>query len=97
MTATLVVREMRNDGKQEVYILDAENWTLKEFQMWLFGLHMDGTNMLYGSERNEILGYYPNVEHAQDQDFEGVNPLDNPHHRMWADPDGMPSRYAEDD
>lgn len=97
MTGTLVVREMRNDGKQEVYILDAATFTLTEFQMWMFGMHSDGVNLSHGSERNEILGYYPNVEHSQEQYPHSGNPLENPHHQMWADPDGLPSRYTEDD
>lgn len=95
--AALVVREIRNDGKQEVYILDAESWTLTAFQMWLFGMHSDGNNLPFGSERNEILGYYPSIEPPVDQDFEDDNPLENAHHRMWADPDGLPLRYEEDE
>lgn len=97
MTGILVVREMRNDGKQEVYLLDAENWTLTAFQMWLFGMHSDGDNLPFGSERNEILAYYPNAKPPQGEDYGSDDPLENVHHRMWADPDGLPLRYAEDE
>lgn len=74
----MVVREIK-DGEESVFFLSAESWTLHEFQMWMFGLTMDGNNTQ--SEQNEILAYYP----------DGVNfnrlppdhPLKNHEHDYW--------------
>lgn len=95
--ATLVVREMRGDGRQEVYMLRAEEFRPYEFQMWMMGYMTYGDTIRaldHGGEANEILAYYPDavLELAQRLD----DPLANPYHAMWADPDGMPSRYGED-
>jgi hypothetical protein len=97
MSDLLVVREIRNDGKQEVYLLDAPSFTLESFQMWMFGLNSDGSNLPHGSERNEILGYYPNADVKNIEDLaSGDNPLTNSYHKQWDDPDGLPRRYSPD-
>ena len=91
-TGTLVVREIRNDGKQEVYLLSGDGWTLYEFQMWLFGFTSDGGVLSDGPQRNEILAYYPTVDPL---DFDSDDhPLLNTRHPMWADPDGMPTVWS---
>lgn len=88
----LVVREIHNDGKQQVYLLRANDWTLQEFQMWMFGLMGDGSTLENGSQRNEILGYYPNVDLSG---FRADHPLLTSEHAMWADPDGLPHVWFE--
>lgn len=83
------VREMRNDGTQSVYILDADQWTLHEFQMWLFGFSTSGHPLHDGSQRNEILGYYPNVD-MDAPGFDTNSPLGDSYHEQWRDPDNLP-------
>jgi hypothetical protein len=95
MSDLLVVREIRNDGMQEVYLLNADTFTIASFQMWMFGFNSDGAYMSHGSERNEILGYYPNVNEYEDT-ASGDNPLTNSYHKQWADPDGLPRRFSPD-
>ena len=95
MPSILVVREFRNDGMQEVYLLDAERFTPHTFQMWMFGLHNSGDALSHGSERNEILAYYPNLDVETTEDIaRGDNPLNNSYHKQWADPKGLPRRYG---
>jgi len=93
MSGILVVRELRNDGVQEVYLLRADEFTLREFQMWMFGFNSEGIALRHGSERNEILGYYPTGTDPDDL-ASGDDPLSNSYHKQWDDPDGLPRRYA---
>jgi len=95
MPSILVVREFRNDEMQEVYLLDAEGFSISTFQMWLFGFHSDGEVISHGGERHEILAYYPNLDVDSIEDrARGDNPLNNSYHEQWADPKGLPRRYG---
>jgi len=93
MSGILVVRVLRNDGVQEVYFLRVEQFTLQEFQMWMFGLTSGGDVVRHGSERNEILAYYPHVTELNDLES-GDDPLSNSYHKQWDDPDYLPRRHA---
>ena len=95
MTGLLVVRELSNDGKQVVYLLDADSWTLADFQMWMLGLSSEGYTLRHGSECNEILAYYPYVDEDEDT-LMSIGPLNNSNHKQWDDPEGLPRRYEED-
>lgn len=79
---TLVVREIVEGREPEVYILDDEEYTLFEFQAWMFGIRIDGSCM-DRTERDEILGYYPDVDV---DDMRVVYPAQHP---KWWDPDGL--------
>lgn len=91
----LVVREIISDGTQEIYFLRADDWTLHEFQLWLFGLvRVYGTDngvsvetLKHGPQRNEILAYYPN----------GIPDNWDMRDERWADPDGLPGKSDEGD
>ena len=86
---TLVVREITEGQEPKVYLLDDEDYTLFEFQGWMFGIRKDGSSLAH-CERDEILGYYPDVESDE------MRQKYPPFHPRWWDPDGLDRRARRD-